>query len=392
MSALVCEVWRSSEQLRAWAGAWDDLWQRSASCMPLSRAESVAQWCEHFAPRAALHVLAVRQGRELVAALPLVERRVAPGVTIAELPNNPWSICGDLLVDPTLHEAALDGLLTQLRRLPCGLLRLTPVELEAARWSAFRAAVDRAGLGHAEQDHYGVGRLSLPGDWNAFMAQASGNHRRYLRKAQRRADAAGKVTLHVVDNPPREQVAPLLERGFAVEDRSWKGREGTSVIRTPGMLAYFIQQAEQLARWGQLRLVFLELNGEPIAFEYGYLAKGAYFTPKVGYDESFASLSPSQVLRPQLFERCCNGGDVQQIDFWGPESDATQRWSNGRYTMGRIALSTARPMSRLMFLAYRASQHARQAILRWKAERTDSPSTNRVSAAEDADVIASSNG
>ncbi len=390
MSAYVSEVWRSSEQLRAWAGAWDDLWQRSESCLPLSRAESVAQWCEHFAPRAALRVLAVRQGRELVAALPLVERRVAPGVTIAEMPSNPWSICGDLLVDPAVQEAALDSLMQQLGQLPCSLLRLSPVELDSARWQAFRSAVDRAALAHAEQTHYGVGRLTLRGEWSEFMAQASGNHRRYLRKAQRRADAAGKLSLHVIDSPPREQLAALLERGFAVEDRSWKGREGTSVVRTPGMLAYFTQQAEQLAHWGQLRLVFLELNGEPIAFEYGYLAKGVYFTPKVGYDESFSSLCPSQLLRSQLFEHSFDEGDVQQVDFWGPESDATLRWSNGRYTMGRIALATARPMSRLMFMAYRVSQHARQAIQRLKARRVDAQLADKSNAADDVEVAASS--
>ena len=63
----------SVADLRAEAAAWDDLWQRSDVSLPLVRAELLAQWVEHFAPRADFHAA----GRRRPVAL---GRRVAAGL------------------------------------------------------------------------------------------------------------------------------------------------------------------------------------------------------------------------------------------------------------------------------------------------------------------------
>ncbi len=44
-------------------------------------------------------------------------------------------------------------------------------------------------------------------------------------------------------------------------------------------------------------------GGEPIAFEFGWTAKGVYHCFKVGYDPATAQFSPGQLLRMLLVER-----------------------------------------------------------------------------------------
>src|SRR5207245_258118 len=100
--------------------------------------------------------------------------------------------------------------------------------------------------------------------------------RRQMRRIERHAEDDGGAMLLVYREIEPPDVEPLLRRGFAVEDASWKSRAGTSVLKSPATLGFYIEQARQLAAWGDLQLSFLELDGRPIAFEYGWNAKGVY--------------------------------------------------------------------------------------------------------------------
>ncbi len=142
-----------------------------------------------------------------------------------------------------------------------------------------------------------VDQVELDGDWPAYFAERSRNLRRHLRRVQSKTAAAGRLELQVLERLSPAAVARWLRTGLEIEDRGWKGAAGTSVLKTPGMFEFYLEQARRAASWGQLRLVFLELDGVPIAFEYGWLAKGVYFSPKVAYDEQYAAISPGQLLR-----------------------------------------------------------------------------------------------
>ena len=93
------EVLESTDALRAIAHDWDDLWRRSNVTMPTLRAEPATLWIDTFTPEARLHILTVRQGNQLVAALPIVARRLRHIVPVGDVPLNQWSANGDLLID-----------------------------------------------------------------------------------------------------------------------------------------------------------------------------------------------------------------------------------------------------------------------------------------------------
>jgi hypothetical protein len=133
--------------LRAAAPAWDDLWWRSDVTKPSCRAELVARWVEHFAPRAEFRALLVEDQGQWIAALPLVGRRVARLVKAGGMPSNEWTFSGELLVDPAAEvEPLLDLLAAAIRPLPWALLWLDEAVLDAPRWTALQAALARAGV------------------------------------------------------------------------------------------------------------------------------------------------------------------------------------------------------------------------------------------------------
>ena len=350
----------SKDELRRQAAAWDDLWLRGEAALPTLRAELTAQWFEQFAPRARFTAIAIEQDGQLAAALPLVGQRVKRVLPVGGLPSNAWSTSGDLLLDTACDcDAVLDRLVAGLGRLAWPLYWFDHVDYTSPRWKAFLAAMERAGWTHALEPQEQVGLVDLDQQWTAYEASWSGNHRRHMRKAAAKLDRDGLTELKVYSRFEPGQVQALVKTCFEVEDRSWKGPAGTSVLKTPGMFDFFLRQAQQLAAWGQLELSILEHQGQPISFEFGYLAKDVYFAPKVGYDDQYSSYSPGQVLLYRMLKGFMDGGHPKLVDFAGPLQAWTGKWTTRAYPLGRLAVAPPKPLSRLLLQGYIALRRNR---------------------------------
>jgi CelD/BcsL family acetyltransferase involved in cellulose biosynthesis len=342
--AALCEV----------ASDWDDLWRRSDMANPLNRAGLVDHWCSHFST-GPLRAIEVRTNGALTAALPLVAVRGAGALKVGSLPSNAWASCGTLLLDASVDQALiLDELVEAINKLPWPLIQLFPVAVDRPCWHSFREACYRRGLTVVDQVADSVGVVEIGDDWQAYRARWSSNHRRHIDKAARRARRSGRLQLDVHTDFALGEIERLLKIGFEIEDRSWKGDAGTSVLRTAGMFTFFHEQAVQLARWQQLQLTFLKHNDRPIAFEYGYRAKGTYFSHKVGYDPAYSDFSPGQLLRAMLLDWFHREKCVSLVDFCGPLTAATAKWSTRTYAIGRWLIAPRRFLSRCVLRGHRA--------------------------------------
>ena len=153
---------KSIDDLRSAAPAWDDLWWRSDVALPTARAELLAQWLERFARRKDFHAFAVEEDGRFVAALPLISRRLAGVLPVGTLPCNPWSPCGELLLDPAADtDAALDAILAAAGDASWQWLWLNDTVIHSPRWRAFVKACDRANAARATHERYHVARIEI---------------------------------------------------------------------------------------------------------------------------------------------------------------------------------------------------------------------------------------
>ena len=352
MSAYHLKVLSSSSQLRAAAADWDALWQKSDCTAPAARANLVALWADHFFPNSPLAALAVEHEGRLVAALPMVVRPLRRMIHVAAMPTNCWSCCGDLLLDPDVDaDAALDVLVKGIAELDASLLWLEHVALEAPAWQKLFAACRRAALGVSLREQYRIGVTEIGSDFEHYESTRKGDHRRSRRRYARLLDAAGGARLELVQ-PAAADVRDLMLRGFEVEDRSWKGAAGTSVLQTPGIFDYMVLEARQLAQWNQLEICFLEHDQKTIAFEYGWRAKGVHYMPKLGYDDDYSRFGPGQQLIMRLLERLHADPSCHRLDFWGPLMPWSESWSTSSYSVGRAVIATRQALGRGLFRAY----------------------------------------
>jgi CelD/BcsL family acetyltransferase involved in cellulose biosynthesis len=355
---LTIREFHTTDELRSAAADWDDLWLRSDTANPAARAQVIALWVDCFHPGVRFRALAVEQNGKLVAALPLFGRPRLKGlVPCGSLPGSCWGGGEMLLVDSDCdRDAVMSKIVGALGRLPWPILSLGLVSPESPRWSGFVAAAERAGLSTSIQTEDRIGQIAIQHDWPAYLARLKGDHRRSKMRYARKLAEAGGGTLEIGIPRSPDEIEPLLHRAFEVEDRSWKGEQGSSVLKQPGVFEYYCREARLLAEYGHVELAFLQHRGQTIAANYGWTAKGVYYTVKLGYDQTFARYGPGQLMIMALLERLHADRGTRLVDFIGPLRSFHADWATSSYPVGRLIVATPHLLGGSMF----------RALVQWK--------------------------
>lgn len=345
---------KSLDDLRAHSAAWDRLWLRSDVTIPTPQAALLEQWLVQFDAAAKFEAIVIEQDGKLLAALPLIKSRLRGLLPAATMPSNHWTPAGDLLVDPEATDEVFDLLADAISASSWSLLWLDFAIIDAVRWLRLVDACKRQGLAVDVHPHFRLPRIDIVGTWEAYRSSWSRNHRQSLARARRKLIAEyGEPRLNILQPTDNHEIDELLAQGFAIEDRSWKGAAGSSVARSPRMLDYFTAQARLLAQRNQLEVAFWAVADRPIAFMYGWNAKGIFHAFKAGYDEAFASFSPGQQIIQDMLESFFRTGSHRMFDCVGPVTPATARWQTSDYEAGRIVIAPRRMLGQAAYFAYK---------------------------------------
>lgn len=145
-----------------------------------------------------------------------------------------------------------------------------------------------------------------------------GKDNREVRRKMLRLRELGE--LKFIEKGEEQNVEEMLPHFYDIEDKSWKGREGTSLKRS-----YYGEFYKKLAIYfskeNKFRLYLLQLNNEYIAGVYAIIDQGICYLLKIGYVDDYYKYSPSQVLNYLLFENLFENKESKKIDFFGPYYD-----------------------------------------------------------------------
>ena len=359
--SLKVQILSCGDRFAAIADQWDSLWARSGVALPTARSAFVRLWCEHFARCEQLRVVTVYSGGQLVAGLPLVGRTWNKLYRWGALPSNHWAQHGSLLVDRKIDGKQVAAKIARaLSQLPWTVVAFPRIALHDANWQALIQACH--GLyPHSLQTHlYSGARLRLDRSWSELQRSWSRNRRRHVRRIMQRAQRTGDFELEVFERVAPEEVEHLLHEGFEIEHRSWKGDEGTSVLGADNIYPFFLEQSRHIAEMNCLRLAFLNLDGKRIAFEYSWQAGSHLFQAKVGYDASYAHISPGRLLEYLHLQDIHDDHRIAFVDFLGPRNDARQSCVNDRYPIGSFLVATRGLSGQAFLAAYRLRREWRR--------------------------------
>lgn len=339
---------------------WDRLWSASEGLMPTIRSEGLTSFLATFAKSRRVEMAQVCKRGEMIAALPMViqGRR---GISVASLPLNPWMKCGDLMtIDSRCDKRDFDELADKALETGAWLLDFSWAR-ETPAWKQLLSAFERRGC-HVERSHmFDVGTIATDGDWETYLATRSRGLRKSMRQSLRKLELLGEVTFdrhRNVTDPA--MIGRLMSQAFFVENLGWKGNAYSSVRSNPLIEKFYQSVGKSLNESGMLELQFLRVGGRAIAFEWGYVAHGVYYSHKVGFDPEFARYSPGQLLLYKQLQTWFASDEIHQVDTMGILSEATVRWTTGQYSLHRYRVSGSSLIPRLAWRSLCFGHHLLQ--------------------------------
>ena len=105
---------------------------------------------------------------------------------------------------------------------------------------------------------------------------------------------------------------------------------------------------------GWLRLSFLRVGEQAVAFQYGFEAGGTYYFLKGGYDPEYRRFAPGKLLLRALLERAFATG-LRSFDFLGADDPFKLEWSATAYDLKLVQAFSRSPLGAAEWVALRTA-------------------------------------
>ncbi len=310
---------------------WEALADR-VNASPFMRPGWIAVWTSVFG-NGRLEIHTAYRGGDLQAALPIVVH----GGTASSPSNWHTPVFGLVRADAPSAAAVIAELFARpSHRVSLGFLDCTDPDLDALR-AAAEAARYHVVVSPLQRSPW----VLLEGEWSTYERSLGGNLRRDVRRCLRRLRELGRVTVDVTDGSAG--LDARLAEAFAVERSGWKGARRTAINSRRQTADFYSEVAHWAAARGWLRLIFLRLDGRPIAVHLAIEQGGAYFPLKGGFDPAFGIYSPGKLMIAATLERAFAIG-LERYEFLGGDDDYKRRWATGTRTLLRFEAFAATPL------------------------------------------------
>ena len=136
-------------------------------------------------------------------------------------------------------------------------------------------------------------RLVLPETWEAYVELFSKQHRNRLRRAKRDLFDSGRAILR------RATTAEDFERGFEIQRRFHQLRRhelgDAGCFADPRFEKFLREASSRFLADRLLRLQWTEVDGEPVAFDAGFVDGDGVFVYQTAFDPAKSDLSPGRL-------------------------------------------------------------------------------------------------
>lgn len=183
--------------------------------------------------------------------------------------------------------------------------------------------------------------------WSQLERTLSANLRGDLRRRFRRLAETGRhlelrrLGPEDLDEPDRE-----LEALLTAHRREWAGTPSESSLEQAGMRAFYRRLLSALLPTGLLHFTVLRLDGETVAWHFGFLWRGTLHWYKPVYEVRHRELSPGKLLLGRLVSMAVDAG-ISEIDFGVGNEPYKLQWTQSSRSLRDIEIEVDTPIARL---------------------------------------------
>jgi CelD/BcsL family acetyltransferase involved in cellulose biosynthesis len=336
--------------LTALGPQWNELLRASTADGPFLTSEWLHTWWVHLHGSAALTVIAVRDGAELIAIAPLmVSAGAVPWFSHLEFlgTGHAGSDYLDVIVRIGRETDALRAIARVLttQQMTLRLDRLPVVSLgsqlaERLAQEGWVASIKPGGVCPV---------IPLAGlTWDSYLATLGSAHRANVRRRLRAMDQKYQMCFEEVTSEPRRREA--LSALEAFHQRRFLEDGGSTAFLTPALRGFQDEATRRALDRGSLRMFVLSLNGAPAAVMYGFFYNQQFFFYQHGFDESYARDSIGLVLMALTIRAAIGEGALVFDLLWGTEP-YKWLWAKDRRVLHQMHLFPPHVPGRLHRLA-----------------------------------------
>jgi CelD/BcsL family acetyltransferase involved in cellulose biosynthesis len=292
------------EDLAAWrpfAQRWDEL----ARNVPFRSFAWLSTWWEHYGPEDSrqnsprLFVLVVRDtdGTPLGFAPWMLSSSLRAGRVLSMLGTG--EVYSDYLsiLAAQGYELQVADLLAQWL---CGpgekrwdIIDLTGVDLEDRTANLLVGALQCRSLSTHRRQGLATWRLTLPNSWEDYLTQLSKSHRKKIRRLERSLLDPGQITVRQVERA--DQLPAAYELFVELHQRRWRSLSQPGCFSSPRFAGFLEAVTPRLLAAGQLRLLWLQHQGRPIAADYMLAGNDVLYSYQGGIEPECLDLQPGRL-------------------------------------------------------------------------------------------------
>jgi len=308
---------------------WNELLSRSDCNIPFLRHEWLTVWWKHFGNNNTLAVILIKEKGRLVLALPLMEHKsswLGLQCVILKSLTNYHSFQYRFLLEVG-EEDSISTLYEYLKARPRKwvYLQLEEIRESQIHYEKLLFEADKRGYKAMLWFRGNSAYLPINGSWEDYFESLKAKFRSNLRNRTKRLNNIGEIGYEVIDDS--EEIKHSLERGFEIENRSWKGANQSSIAGDPVLVSFYSEIAEVASKEKWLRLSFLKVGEKYAAFDFSLVYNNTTYCLKIGYDPEFSPYSVGQILCRENIKRSFSE-KCDEYHFLGETSVQKRDWTS----------------------------------------------------------------
>jgi CelD/BcsL family acetyltransferase involved in cellulose biosynthesis len=331
---------------------WRELVSASPSATPFQTWEWQSTWARHFGRRARPHIIAAREGDDLVGLMPLVKTQGA------------WKSLRAVGTGASdyLHAIARGGYEGAVSEAIAESLRgekdTDLIDLHQVREDKPFA---EAGYTAIEQARCLV--LTLPPTYDEYLKTLSKSLRYDVKRLDKDLFKTGRAQVTQVSEG---EIDEGMARLFETHKKRWRKRGLPGAFIGRGE-AFHKEWAHLAASRGYLWLSLLKIDGETIGAIYAMTLGSACYYYQAGFDPSQGSISPGTLLVAATIKRAIEEGK-ETFDFLRGDEPYKMRWKAQKVLSNRRFLRAVTPVAGQMGLRWNGAGSVVESRVRARLE------------------------
>lgn len=235
----------------------------------------------------------------------------------------------DILSDPEDREAVLTAVLAELGRLGIKDLVLANVPAESRTLPVAQSATKAHGFHHHRRLSYDCGLISMEDEQTRQAVLQSLRKKEQERRALRKLGQLGPLQ---VTHLNAEQMETGVRRIISAQISRFLASNRISPLINGPRRVFLTELASLLTSEGWMKVSQLEVNGKPIAWNYGFRFLESWFWYLPTFEVESEKLSPGSCLLWLLVEEACADSEVKRLDLGLGDERYKARFSNASTT------------------------------------------------------------